>query len=466
MNTVSTGKYIQYLRKQRGWSQRELAEKLNVSFQAVSKWERGDNLPDSGILLYLAKLLNTTTDKILSGGSAVAKKSKKAGISENKEGFFSLTDINGFFSEIVLLPLRGMQKYAERIQAYLYEIADDVDVSIIDVDLLRFKTGDGKAIISESVRGKDVYIVVDVGNYGETYNMHGYETHMSPDEHYMDLMRTISAVGGKAARVNVISPMLYAARQDRRIQRESLDCAVALQELYSVGVSNIMAFDVHEDRVQNAVPFIGFDKLMPIYQAIKTLSNSYEDIIFDEKHTVVVSPDFGGVGRNHTYSDELGIDLGVFYKRRSTTEFNDGSYPVKVHKYIGPDVNGKDILIVDDIIASGDTVIDVAEQLHLLGARRVFVIATFGLFTHGTEKFDAAHRDGVIEAVFVTNASYVAEEITSSRWYREIDVIKYISYYIYCVNSGYSVAKLVDSHNKIQEYLKCTDRKNKLKSPT
>lgn len=458
MNTVSTGKYIQYLRKQRGWSQRELAERLNVSFQAVSKWERGDNLPDSGILLYLAKLLNTTTDKILSGGSAVVKKSKKVGLSDEKEGFFSLTDINGFFSEIVLLPLKGMRRYTERIQSYLYDIADDVDVSVINVDLLRFKTGDGKAILSESVRGKDVYIVVDVGNYAETYNMHGYENHMSPDEHYMDLMRTISAIGGKAARINVISPMLYAARQDKRIQRESLDCAVALQELYSVGVSNIMAFDVHEDRVQNAVPFIGFDKLMPIYQAIKTLSNSYGDIVFDEKHTVVVSPDFGGVGRNHTYSDELGIDLGVFYKRRSTTEFNGGSYPVKVHKYIGPDVKEKDILIVDDIIASGDTAVDVAEQLHSLGARRIFVIATFGLFTNGTEAFDKAYREGVLEAVFVTNASYVNDKATSSAWYKEIDVIKYISYYIYCVNSGYSVAKLVDSHKKIQEYLKRTDK--------
>lgn len=458
MNTVSTGKFIQYLRKQRGWSQRELAERLNVSFQAVSKWERGDNLPDSGILLYLAKLLNTTTDKILSGGSAVVKKSKKVGLSDEKEGFFSLTDINGFFSEIVLLPLKGMRRYTERIQSYLYDIADDVDVSVINVDLLRFKTGDGKAILSESVRGKDVYIVVDVGNYAETYNMHGYENHMSPDEHYMDLMRTISAIGGKAARINVISPMLYAARQDKRILRESLDCAVALQELYSVGVSNIMAFDVHEDRVQNAVPFIGFDKLMPIYQAIKTLSNSYGDIVFDEKHTVVVSPDFGGVGRNHTYSDELGIDLGVFYKRRSTTEFNDGSYPVKVHKYIGPDVKGKDILIVDDIIASGDTAVDVAEQLHSLGARRIFVIATFGLFTNGTEAFDKAYREGVLEAVFVTNASYVNDKVTSSAWYKEIDVIKYISYYIYCVNSGYSVAKLVDSHKKIQEYLKRTDK--------
>ncbi len=454
MNTMATGKYIQMLRKQHGWSQRELAEKLNVSFQAVSKWERGDNLPDSGILLYLAKLFNTTTDKILSGGSSVVQKSRRVSISDVKEGFFSLSDMKYFFGEIVLLPLRGMKDYAEKIRDHLCEIAEAIDVTIIDVELLRFKTGDAKAVLGESVRGKDVYIIVDVGNYAETYNIHGYENRMSPDEHYMDLIRTVSAVGGKAARINVISPLLYSARQDRRIERESLDCAVALQELYSVGVSNIMAFDVHDDRVQNAVPFIGFDELMPIYQAIKTLCTAYPDISFDERHTVVVSPDFGGVGRNHTYSDELGIDLGVFYKRRSQSEFSDGNYAVKVHKYIGPDVKDKDVLVVDDMIASGDTVLDVAEQLSALGARRVFVLATFGFFTKGTELFDRAYMNRTLEAVFVTNASYVRDDVKNAPWYKEVDVLKYISYYIYCVNSGYSVAKLVDPHKKIQDYLK------------
>lgn len=454
MNTTATGKYIQNLRKQHGWSQKELADRLNVSFQAVSKWERGENLPDSGVLLYMAKLLNTTTDKILSGGSTVVQKSRRVSISDEKESFFSLENMTYFFGEIVLLPLRGMKQYTEKIQRYLYEIADDVVVSIIDPELLRFKTGDAKAVLCESVRGKDVYLVADMGNYAETYDIHGYENHMSPDEHYMDLMRTISAIGGKAARINVISPLLYSARQDRRILRESLDCAVALQQLYSVGVSNIMAFDVHDDRVQNAVPFIGFDKLMPIYQAIKSLCTAYPDVSFDENHTVVVSPDFGGMERNHTYSDELGIDLGVFYKRRSRTDFSDGNYAVQIHKYIGPDVNGKDVLVIDDIIASGDTVLDVAAQLSSLGAKRIFVVATFGFFTKGTAKFDEAYLKGTIEAVFVTNASYVSEEITTAPWYKEIDVIKYISYYIYCVNSGYSIAKLIDPHKKIQNYLK------------
>ena len=317
------------------------------------------------------------------------QKSKRVSISDEKEGLFSLGNMKYFFGEIILLPLKGMEKYAEKIQYYLNEIADDVDVSIINVDLLRFKTGDAKAVLNESVRGKDVYIVVDMGNYSETYNIHGYENHMSPDEHYMDLMRTISAIGGKAARINVISPLLYSARQDRRIARESLDCAVALQDLYSVGVSNVMVFDVHDDRVQNAVPFMGFDKLMPVYQAIKALCNVYPDV-----------------------------------------------------------------LVIDDIIASGDTILDVAQQLSDLGAKRIFIIATFGFFTKGTHRFDEAYNSGILEAVFITNASYVSEEITSSPWYREIDVIKYISYYIYCVNSGSSIAKLIDPHKKTHDYLR------------
>jgi len=453
MNTIATGQYIQNLRKQHGWSQKELADMLNVSFQAVSKWERGDNLPDSGILLYMAKLLNTTTDKILSGGNTIVQKSKRVSISDQKEGFFSLGSMSYFFGEIVLLPLRGMQKYAESIQKYLYEIADDVAVSITEPDILRFQTGDAKAVLGESVRGKDVYLIVDMGNYAETYNIHGFENHMSPDEHYMDLLRTISAIGGKAARINVISPFLYSAKQDRRILRESLDCAIALQQLYSVGVSNIMAFDVHEDRVQNAVPFIGFDKLMPIYQAVKALCTAYPDVTFDKNHTVVVSPDFGGMERNYTYSEELNIDLGVFYKRRSHTDFVDGNYAVQMHKYFGPDVKDKDVLVIDDIIASGDTMLDVVSQLSSLGAKRIFVVATFGFFTKGTAKFNEAYDNGTLEAVFITNASYVDPNIKASPWYKEIDVLKYISYYIYCVNSGYSIAKLIDPHQKIQNYL-------------
>jgi len=292
-----------------------------------------------------------------------------------------------------------------------------------------------------------------VGNYSQTYEMYGYTNHVSPDEHYQDLVRTVSAIGGKADRVNVISPMLYSARQDRRIKRESLDCAVALQHLYSIGVSNIMAFDVHDDRVQNAVPFMGFDKLMPIYQAIKAICRSYKDIEFSEDKTVIVSPDFGGMGRNYDYARELGLEMGVFYKRRSDKDFENGKYQVETHKYLGPDVSGKDVIIVDDIIASGDTLLSVIKEIKELGAKRIFAVATFGLFTAGTEKFDKAYNVGHLNGVFVTNASYCTDIVRKAEWYKEINILKYIAYYIFCVNSGYSVARIIDPHQKIKSFI-------------
>lgn len=356
-------------------------------------------------------------------------------------------------NEIVLLPLRGMKEKAEIIKGYLSEISGEKTVSIIDVDLLRFATGDAKAVLQKSVRGKDVYIIVDVGNYSLTYTIHNNINHMSPDDHYQDLIRVISAIGGKASRVSVISPLLYSARQDRRVKRESLDCAVALQHLYSIGVENIMAFDVHDDRVQNATPFMGFDKLMPIYQSIKAICKAYPDIKFDEDSAIVISPDFGGMARNHNFANELGIDLGVFYKRRSYTNFVDGKYSVEVHKYIGPEINNKDVLIVDDVIASGETMLDVVRQIKNMGAKRVFAVATFGFFTSGIDAFDKAYEEGILDAVFITNASYLADEVVNAGWYREINVIKYIAYYIYCVNSGYSIAQILDSHQKIHSFL-------------
>ncbi len=356
-----------------------------------------------------------------------------------------------FLGNIVIIPLRGMEEMAEQIINYLVEIADVTSARIINPDLPRFNTGDAKAVLCDSVRGKDVYILMDVGNYACTYSMHGITNHMSPDEHYQDLIRVISAIGGKAARINVISPMLYAARQDRRILRESLDCAVALQNLYSIGVENIMAFDVHDDRVSNAVPFMGFDKLMPTYQTIKAICRDFPDVTFDEENMVMISPDFGGMGRNYIYSNELGLDLGVFYKRRSMTDFVDGHYAVQVHKYIGPDVSGKDVLIVDDIIASGDTILDVVIKIKEMGARRVFVAVTFGLFTAGTAKFDSAYEKGELDAIFVTNASYRSDEVIAAPWYREVNIVKYTAYYIYSVNTGCSIAQLLDPHQRIHD---------------
>ena len=356
--------------------------------------------------------------------------------------------------DIVLIPLRGMKEVAEQIKHYFNGIDCEAACEIVEVELLRFATGDAKAVLRNSIRGKDVFIIVDVGRYDCGYRIFGRETWMSPDDHYQDLVRTISAIGGKSARINVVSPLLYGARQDRRIGRESLDCAVALQHLEKIGVSNIMAFDVHDDRVSNAVPFMGFDKLMPTYQIIKAMSRNYPDLSFDEDHMVMVSPDLGGVGRNHTFTNELVIDLGVFYKRRSTSNFADGKYAVEVHKYIGPDIQGKDVLIVDDIIASGETILDTAEKIKEAGAKRVFAAATFGFFTGGVEKFNEAYEKKHLDAVFLCNATYCPQDVVSAPWYKEVNILKYIAYYIYCVNEGKSISSIMDSHKRIQNLVK------------
>lgn len=353
---------------------------------------------------------------------------------------------------LAIIPLYGTEELTQKISFYLGSIYNTSDSRIIDTKLLRFATGDAKAILENTVRGMDVYIIVDVGNYSCNFSMYGKEVIMSPDEHFQNLKRVISAIGGKANRISVISPMLYAARQDRRISRESLDCAVALKELESIGVRNIMAFDVHDDRVQNAVPFMGFDNLMPVYQVIKAMDKNYPDIFSSEDNMLVVSPDIGGTNRNLLYANELGLDMGLFYKRRSR-KMVQGKYPVKEHKYIGPEVNNKDILIVDDIIASGETMLDVASKMKEQGAKRIFIATTFGLFTEGVASFNKAYEDGVIEAVFITNATYRCEEVLNAPWYKGVDISKYIAYYIYCVNSGKSISNILDPHLKIQALL-------------
>jgi ribose-phosphate pyrophosphokinase len=352
--------------------------------------------------------------------------------------------------QIVLIPLMGMEEVAEKIKGHLAEISAETSCDIVKVDLPRFATGDSKAVLTQSVRGKDVYILVDVGNYGCEYSMFGRKVCMSPDDHFQNLIRTISAIDGKAERVNVISPLLYSERQDRKISRESLDCAVALQQLANIGVSNIMAFDVHDDRVQNAIPFVGFDMLMPVYQTIKAMKREYPDIKFDEDNLVIVSPDFGGMNRNFMYANELGVDIGVFYKRRSRSNFANGKYGVEVHKYIGPDVTGRDVLMADDVIASGETMLDSVAKIKEYGAKRIFIAVTFGFFTEGVAKFNKAYEDGLLDGVFITNASYRREEILTAPWYREVDIRKYIAYYIFCVNTGKSISGIMDPHRKIQ----------------
>lgn len=354
---------------------------------------------------------------------------------------------------IVLIPLCGTEELSNKIEYYLRETYNKEECHVVNSQIVRFSTGDGKAVLEETVRGADVYILVDVGNYSCSYQMYGQTIPMSPDEHFQNLKRTVSAIGGKAFRINVISPLLYASRQDRRISRESLDCAMALRELENIGVRNITAFDVHDNRVANAVPYNGFDDLFPIYQVIKAIKKHYPDIEFSEEHSLFISPDLGATTRNYKYTNELGLDMGIFYKRRSRTKVVGGNYVVDVHKYIGPSVKNKDVFIVDDMICSGTTMLDVAKYCKKQGANRVFAIATFALFTEGIQQFDEAYKKNALEAVFITNASYRRDEIRNAPWYREVDITKYIAIYINSVNAGKSISKLLDPHEKIHRLL-------------
>ncbi|MBN2221502.1 MAG: ribose-phosphate diphosphokinase [Vallitaleaceae bacterium] len=354
---------------------------------------------------------------------------------------------------IGLIALKGTEKWVDGIAYYLKQIYEMKDIQVINLNLPRFSTGDAKGVLNETVRGMDVFILVDVGNYDCEYAMFNRKSFMSPDEHFQDLKRTISAIGGKADRITVIMPMLYAARQDRRLLRESLDCAVALRELENMGVKNIMSFDVHDDRVSNAVPFVSFDNLMPTYQVIKALNRDFPEVVTEKNQLVVVSPDVGATNRNILYSTELDTEMGLFYKRRSRDVMVDGQYPITVHKYIGPDVKGKDVFIYDDIIASGGTMLDVMKKMKDMGARKVFVAVTFGLFTEGVEKFNRAYEEGLFDAIFSTNATYRSPELLNEPWYKEVDLTKYMAYYVYCINQGKSISQILNPHVKIHELI-------------
>ncbi|MBO5606878.1 MAG: ribose-phosphate diphosphokinase [Treponema sp.] len=350
---------------------------------------------------------------------------------------------------VALVPLYGTEELAEIILRHLRDEYKNENCRIIKVDIVRFSTGDAKAVLEESIRGYDVFLLMDVGNYSCSYEMYGHTNLMSPDEHFQNLKRTISAIGGKAFRLNLISPMLYSSRQDRRNSQESLDCALALRELESLGVKNITAFDVHDIRVSNAIPFTGFDCLFPIYQTLKTVKNNFPDVRFNEEDSIFVSPDLGGTNRNFKYANELQLDMGIFYKRRSAEKMVDGSYKIEVHKYIGPDINGKNVFIVDDIICSGNTILDVARYCKQNGAKRIFVIVTFALFTSGIEAFNEAYSKKEIDAIFITNASYLRDEVKQAPWFKSVDITKYIATYIHSINNGISISSLLDTHKKI-----------------
>ncbi|WP_099469602.1 ribose-phosphate pyrophosphokinase [Konateibacter massiliensis] len=332
------------------------------------------------------------------------------------------------------------------------------DSYILKTKVPRFGSGEAKGIINESVRGDDLYILVDVTNHSMTYSLSGHINHMSPDDHYQDLKRIIAAVGGKARRITVIMPFLYESRQHKRSSRESLDCAIALQELVNMGVDNIITFDAHDPRVQNAIPLNGFETVQPAYQFIKGLLRSEPDLQFDSDHLMIISPDEGGMNRAVYLANVLGVDMGMFYKRRDYSTIVNGRNPIVAHEFLGASVEGKDVMIIDDMISSGESILDVAAQLKKRKARKIFAAATFGLFTNGFEKFDEAYNAGLIDRVLTTNLIYQAPELLEKPYYVNCDLSKYIALIIDTLNHDSSISELLNPveriHNVVSAYKK------------
>ena len=358
---------------------------------------------------------------------------------------------------LALIACPGAEELTELVDKHLVGWANAAGIQktsfISPCDCPRFQSGDAKGLVKESTRGHDVFIVVDPGNYSVTYKLFGHINHMSPDDHFANLKRIIQAVAGRAHRVSVIMPSLYGGRQHRRVSRESLDCACALQELQAMGVANIITFDAHDPRMMNAIPLTNFDNIMPTYQVLKTLLKKMPEMNFGKDHFMVVSPDEGAIDRNMYYSSVLGCNLGMFYKRRDYTRVVNGRNPIVAHEYLGTSVEGKDIFIADDIIASGESMLDLAYELKKRKANRIFAYATYAIFTAGLEKFDKAYADGIIDGVFGTNLTYRTPELLQREWFHEVDCSKYVAYYIAALNHNISISQLIDSHDKIQKLL-------------
>ena len=377
-----------------------------------------------------------------------------------------------------IIPLVGCRELGSKIDSYLVawrkentlEQTNDSayfgyqkDSFIVETSVPRFGSGEAKGIIEESVRGKDLYLMVDVCNYSETYSMTGNINHLSPDDHFQNLKRVIAAIAGKARRINVIMPFLYESRQHKREGRESLDCAMALQELVKMGVENIITFDAHDPRVQNAVPLSGFETIMPTYQFIKALLDNVDDLIIDADHMMAISPDEGATRRAIDLANILGLDMGMFYKRRDYTRVVDGRNPIVAHEFLGTNVEGKDVIIIDDMISSGESMLDVASQLKRRQAKRIFAFSTFGLFTKGLEIFDKAYKDGLINGIFTTNLIYQSPELLKREWYHSCEMSKYIALIIDTLNHDGSLSEIISPVGRMQDAIEryCEDEPKK-----
>ncbi len=359
------------------------------------------------------------------------------------------------YAELSVIGMKGCEQFVSQVDYYLKEWRrhGGEDSFLVEVDCPRFGTGEAKALLHQSLRGHDLYIICDMFNYGVKYKMYGQEVPMSPDDHYADLKRIIAANAGKARRISVIMPMLYEGRQHKRSSRESLDCAVMLQELVNMGVTNIITFDAHDSRIQNAIPLSGFDDVRPAYQMIKALVRAVPDISLDKEHLLIISPDEGAMSRCMYYSSVLGVDIGMFYKRRNYAVVVNGRNPIEAHEYLGRDLTGKDVIIVDDMISSGESLLDVAIQLKEKGANRIFAFATFGLFTDGLDKFDKAYADGTLSRVFTTNLVYRRPELDSREWYTEVNMCKYVSYIIDTLNHDETLSELLNPVKRIHNLM-------------
>ncbi|MBR2661829.1 MAG: ribose-phosphate pyrophosphokinase [Clostridiales bacterium] len=369
-----------------------------------------------------------------------------------------------------LIAMPGTEEMGAKVNSWLKKWQDHTEESmpgdmsttpgaerqdfLIDVTCPRFGNGEGKGMIKESIRGYDMYILCDPGAYNVEYKMFGQTIPMSPDEHFANLKRIIAAMGGKAKRVTVIMPMLYEGRQHRRASRESLDCAMALQELENMGVSNIITFDAHDPRVQNAIPTTGFESIMPSYQIFKALLKKDKTLRIDKEHMMIVSPDEGAIDRNIFYASVLGLDMGLFYKRRDYTRIVNGRNPIVAHEYLGDSVEGKDVFVADDMISSGESIIDLARELKKRKANRIFAGATFALFTNGIDAFEEAYRNGFIDRVISTNLTYRKPELAETEWFVEADLSKYISFIIATLNHDRSLSKLLNPYDRIHALIK------------
>lgn len=377
---------------------------------------------------------------------------------------------------LCLMPLTGTENFTQKLNDFILEwrkelvkervydvFADDYikDSYISKPQIYRFGSGEAKCVINGTIRGADIFIIVDVVNHSATYDLFGKPNRMSPDDHYQDLKRVIAAANGKAKRINVIMPFLYESRQHKRSKRESLDCAVMLQELVALGVSNILTVDAHDPRVMNAIPLKSFDSINCYYQFISTILDKYDDIVIDKNKLQIISPDIGAMQRNIYCANVLGVDLGFFYKRRDYSIVVDGKNPIVAHEYMGADVKGKDVIVIDDMIASGDSLIETAHDIKEKGARHVIACCTFGLFTKGLEIFDKAYEEGYIDQVFTTNCIYQLPELSERKWYTSVDVSEYIARIIESINHDSSISQYLDPYEKIKAKIKAYNDKIK-----